>query len=44
MADKAQEKETKAVTPWRPFMDLTRWERDMEHVFDDFMGRRMRPW
>ena len=25
MADK--EKETKAVAPWRPFMDLTRWER-----------------
>ena len=44
MADKAKEKETKAVTPWRPFMDLTRWERDMEHMFDDFMGRRMRPW
>ena len=24
MAEKAKEKETKAVTPWRPFMDLTR--------------------
>jgi HSP20 family protein len=44
MAQNAKPKETKSVTPWRPFMDLTRWERDMEHMFDDFMGRRMRPW
>ncbi len=44
MADKAKEKETKAVTPWRPFMDLTRWERDMDRMMDDFFGRRMRPW
>jgi HSP20 family protein len=39
MADKT--KETKAVTPWRPFMDLGRWERDM---MEDFFGRRTRPW
>jgi hypothetical protein len=32
MAEKPKEKETKAVTPWRPLMDLTRWERDMERV------------
>jgi len=44
MADKAKEKETKAVTPWRPFMDLTRWERDMDRIMEDFFGRRMRPW
>ena len=44
MAEKAKEKETKAVTPWRPFMDLTRWERDMEHMMEDFFGRRTRPW
>lgn len=46
MAEKTPEKkkETKSVTPWRPFMDLTRWERDMERMFDDFLGRRMRPW
>ena len=42
MAEKA--KETKAVTPWRPFMDLTHWERDMERMMDDFFGRRTRPW
>ena len=44
MADKTKEKETKAVTPWRPFMDLTRWERDMDRMMDDFFGRRVRPW
>ena len=44
MADKTKEKETKAVTPWRPFMDLTRWERDMDRMMDDFLGRRFRPW
>ena len=26
MAEKVKEKEAKAVTPWRPFMDMTRWE------------------
>jgi HSP20 family protein len=44
MAEKAKEKETKAVTPWRPFMDLTRWDRDMDRMMDDFFGRRFRPW
>lgn len=44
MADKTKEKETKAVTPWRPFMDLTRWERDMDRMREDFFGRRGRPW
>lgn len=43
MAEK-KEKETKAVTPWRPFMDLTHWERDMDRMMEDFFGRRMRPW
>ena len=44
MAEKTKEKETKAVTPWRPFMDLTRWERDMDRMMEDFFGRRVRPW
>lgn len=44
MAEKAKEKETRAVTPWRPFMDLSRWERDMDRMMDDFFGRRFRPW
>lgn len=44
MAEKAKEKETKAVTPWRPFHELTRWERDMDRMMEDFFGRRVRPW
>lgn len=44
MADKTKEEETKAVTPWRPSMDLTRWERDMDRMMEDFFGRRVRPW
>src|SRR3970282_1751870 len=44
MADKAKEKETKAVTPWRPFMDLTRWERDMDRIMEGFFDRRIRTW
>ena len=42
MAEKTKERETKAVTPWRPFMGLTRWESDMDRMMDDFFGRRMR--
>ena len=44
MADKAKKKEPKAVTPWRPFMDVTRWERDMDRLRDEFLGRRFRSW
>jgi HSP20 family protein len=44
MAEKNKEPETKAIAPRRPLVDLARWERDMERMFDDFWGRRMRPW
>jgi HSP20 family protein len=44
MAEKAKETEGKSLAPRRPFSDLARWERDMERMFDDFWGRRMRPW
>lgn len=44
MAEKNKEKEMKAVSPWRPFRDLTSWDRDMERIMEDFFGRRMRPW
>ncbi len=44
MADKAKEKETKDVAPRRPFMGLTRWDRDMESMMEDFFGRGWRPW
>jgi HSP20 family protein len=44
MAEKTKEKETGSVTPWRPFMGLTGWERDMDRMLEDFFGRRARPW
>jgi hypothetical protein len=44
MTEKAKEKETKEVTPWRPFMDMTHWESDMDRMMEDFFGRRFRPW
>ena len=44
MAEKAKDKETKAIAPRRPFMTLPRWERDMERMMEDFFGKRMRPW
>lgn len=43
MAEKPKEKETKAVAPWRPFGGLSRWERDMDRMMEEFFGRRMRP-
>jgi HSP20 family protein len=43
MSKQEIKKETKEVAPWRPFSDIARWERDMERVFDDFLGRRLRP-
>jgi HSP20 family protein len=42
MAEKNKEKETRSVTPWRPFMGVT--ERGMDRMLDDFFGRRTRPW
>ena len=44
MANKAEQSASKAVTPWRPFMGLTRWDREMDRMMDDFLGRRMRSW
>ena len=44
MAEKAKEKEGRSLAPWKPMMDLTRWERDMERMMDEFFDRRMRPW
>jgi HSP20 family protein len=44
MADKDKGKEARELAPWRPFADLTGWERDMERMMDNFFDRRMRPW
>jgi HSP20 family protein len=43
MAEKAKHKETKALASWRPFMDLPRWESEMDRMMDEFFGRRLRP-
>jgi HSP20 family protein len=44
MADKAKDKTSRAMTPWRPSMDMSRWERDMDRMMEDFLGRRARSW
>jgi HSP20 family protein len=44
MADKAKEKDTKAVTSSRPWMAPTRWERNMDRMMQDFFGEGGRPW
>jgi HSP20 family protein len=46
MAEKGKEKskEARDLAPWRPFSDLTRRERDMERVMNNFFDRRMRQW
>jgi HSP20 family protein len=32
--------ETRSVTPWRPWAEVARMERDMERMFDDFFTPR----
>ena len=44
MAERAKEKETGALAPWRGFGDLTRWENEMDRMMENFFGRRGRPW
>lgn len=36
-------KEKRGLMPWRPFTEMTRWEREMEHIFEDFFGGSLRP-
>ncbi|HET6466571.1 MAG TPA: Hsp20/alpha crystallin family protein [Nitrospiria bacterium] len=36
---KEKEKETRDVTPWRPFTELSRIEREAERMFGDFFRR-----
>ena len=38
-----REKDTRAVTPWRPFSDIARWEREMERMFDEHFARGLKP-
>ena len=43
MAKELTVKQTEAPTPWRPFMDLDRWERDAQRMMDQFFGRPFMP-
>ncbi len=43
MAREEREKETRGLMPWRPFSEMTRWEREMERMFGDFFARGLRP-
>ncbi|MBI4522314.1 MAG: Hsp20/alpha crystallin family protein [Deltaproteobacteria bacterium] len=43
MAKQERERETRGLVPWRPFTEMTRWEREMERMFGDFFGRRLHP-
>jgi len=44
MAKELTVKQTEAPSPWRPFMDLDRWERDTQRMMDQFFGRPLTPW
>jgi HSP20 family protein len=41
MAKKDKDRESRELTPWQAFSDLSRWERDMEQLFENFFERRM---
>lgn len=43
MTKQETKKEKPEVTPWRPFSEMARWEREMERTFEDFFGKRLRP-
>ncbi len=43
MAKQEREKESRGLMPWRPFGEMSRWEREMERMFGDFFGRSLRP-
>jgi HSP20 family protein len=39
---KAEEKQSELI-PWRPFSEMARWEHDIDQMFENFLGRRLRP-
>jgi len=41
MANKDSEKAPQQSAPWQAFSDLSRWEREIERLFDDFFDRRV---
>ncbi|MBI2359236.1 MAG: Hsp20/alpha crystallin family protein [Deltaproteobacteria bacterium] len=43
MAKQEKEKRTREIAPWRPFSEMARWEQEVERMFDNVFGRRLRP-
>ncbi|HZA53697.1 MAG TPA: Hsp20/alpha crystallin family protein [Candidatus Udaeobacter sp.] len=39
---KKLEKKKSDLAPWRPFPEMARWERDIDQMFENFLGRRLR--
>jgi HSP20 family protein len=44
MAKELTGKRAEVPAPWRPSIDLDRWERDAERMMEQFFGRTMMPW
>ena len=44
MARELTVKKAEAPTPWRPFRDFERWEKDAERMMEQFFDRTMMPW
>jgi HSP20 family protein len=43
MATVEKKKETRGLTPWRPFGEMTRWEQEIQRMFGDLFRRSLRP-
>jgi HSP20 family protein len=43
MSKELIEKKSVVPTPWRPFMDRDRWEKDAQRMIDQFFGRSVMP-
>lgn len=44
MAKDIVSKKAEAPTPWRPFMEIDRWDREARRMMDDFFRRPLTPW
>ena len=44
MARQVTVKKPEVESPWRPFIDPNRWERDVARLMEDFFDRKARAW
>ena len=44
MAKELTLKKIEAPTPWQPFQDFARWEKEAERMMEQFFGRPLMPW